>query len=60
VPRNAVLWNNCGACLLRLSRRDDAAECFRRALALQPDLADARNNLDQLEKAARSAPPAAR
>lgn len=57
-PRTPVLWNNRGVCLLKLGRTADAADCFRRALALDPNLADAKKNLAAAEQSLRAATPA--
>ena len=55
----APVWNNRGVCLVRLGRLEEALECFRRSLKIQPGFADAQKNLDALEpkKAAPSSPP---
>src|SRR5207247_2618701 len=37
--------NNLGVALQGQGRPDEAADCFRRALALKPDFAEAYNNL---------------
>jgi tetratricopeptide (TPR) repeat protein len=44
--RYAEAHNNLGLCLRELDRRDEAAESFRRALALNPAFEQARWNLE--------------
>lgn len=41
-PNLALLWNNRGTTLLELARHAEAAESYRRALQLAPELHDAR------------------
>jgi len=41
-PSLALLWNNRGTTLLELARHAEAAESYRRALQLAPELHDAR------------------
>jgi tetratricopeptide (TPR) repeat protein len=41
----APLWNDLGRCFLAQGRFDEAVAAFRRALAIDPDLADAYRNL---------------
>ena len=57
-PGNARAWVSLGAALQAGGRSEEAADAFRAALALQPDLSDAHNNLayllflqDKLEEA---------
>jgi len=44
-PDEAPLWNDLGRCFLALGHFDQAADAFRRALAIDPDLTDAYRNL---------------
>lgn len=44
-PNEALVWHNLGNVLRDLQRPAEAAECYRNALALDPQLIDARNNL---------------
>ena len=48
VPRHYPSWGNLGAAFLQLERRDDAQRCLEQALALNPDYAIARKNLELL------------
>jgi tetratricopeptide (TPR) repeat protein len=41
VPDNATTWNQLGTALQWLGRFAEAADCFRRALAIKPDLVEA-------------------
>ena len=41
-PRHVAAWNNRGNTLLKLSRHEEAAESYTRALRLEPGLHDAR------------------
>lgn len=45
-PRNAVGWNNFAVMLMKQGRRREAVEAFERALAINPDLLDARMGLE--------------
>src|SRR5258707_6749240 len=45
VPDSATTWNELGTALRSLGRFDEAVNCFRHALVLKPDLADAYRNL---------------
>jgi protein O-mannosyl-transferase len=47
-PRNLRVLNQLGIACARLGRADDAANCFRRALQIDPSYAQARENLDRL------------
>ena len=44
-PDEALVWHNLGNVLRDLARPAEALDCFRKALALEPGLMDARNNL---------------
>ncbi len=44
-PNEPLVWHNLGNVLRDLERIADALECYRNALALDPQLVDARNNL---------------
>jgi tetratricopeptide (TPR) repeat protein len=44
-PGAPLAHNNLGNALLRKGRTNEAIVCFRKALELRPDLAEARNNL---------------
>jgi Flp pilus assembly protein TadD len=50
-PRHDVALYNLGAALAEAGRNDEAAVRYREVLALQPDHADARANLDRLDAA---------
>lgn len=47
-PGDAEAWNNRGVCAHQLGRTPEAITCFRRALASDPNYADARANLQAL------------
>ncbi|MEW6720380.1 MAG: methyltransferase [Thermodesulfobacteriota bacterium] len=51
-PRNATNWNNLGVILNRLEKTDEARECLRIALSLDPGLADASANLEAMGEGA--------
>ena len=62
-PRSTLAWTNLGNAEMRLGRRPAAEEAFRKALELEPDSADALNNLAWLlyeEKRIDEAEPLAR
>ncbi len=44
-PEFAHGWNNAGVCLQSMRRYDEAADCFRRAVKLEPAVADFHVNL---------------
>ncbi|HUP59031.1 MAG TPA: tetratricopeptide repeat protein [Thermoanaerobaculia bacterium] len=44
-PTSTIAWTNLGNTEMRLGRRPAAEEAFRKALELEPDSADALNNL---------------
>lgn len=44
-PNEALVWHNLGNVLRDLARPAEAVDCYRKALSLDPRLADARNNL---------------
>ena len=46
---SAHLWNSAGLVRLALGRREEAADAFRRALAIDRSMEEARNNLRSLE-----------
>ena len=48
VPRHYPSWGNLGAAYLSLARKKDAERCLQQALALNPDYALARKNLELL------------
>ena len=43
--RDLMFWNNKGFSLISLGRHDEAVACFRKALEIQPDYANAHSNL---------------
>jgi len=62
-PRSTLAWTNLGNVEMRLGRRPAAEEAFRKALEIEPDSADALNNLAWLlfeEKRIDEAEPIAR
>lgn len=44
-PNHLIAWTNLGNAEMRLGRAQAAEDAFRKALAIQPDAADALNNL---------------
>lgn len=44
-PKDECAWVNRGNALLHLEKNQDAVACYRRALSLAPELAEAHNNL---------------
>ncbi len=62
-PRSTLAWTNLGNAEMRLGRRSAAEDAFRKALELEPESADALNNLAWLlfeEKRIDEAEPLAR
>jgi Flp pilus assembly protein TadD len=62
-PNHLIAWTNLGNAEMRLGRTTAAEEAFRKALAIQPDAADALNNLAWLlyeQKRVEEAEPLAR
>jgi predicted TPR repeat methyltransferase len=59
-PEHAISWNNRGNALAAMRRLDEAIPSYDRALALMPDLAQARENRDnalfELKRASRCPP----
>ena len=49
-PESVEALNNMGVALASLGRLEEAVDMFQRALALQPDFADARRNLEMARK----------
>jgi protein O-mannosyl-transferase len=45
-PRSAVGWNNLAVMLMKLGRREEAVAAFEQALAIAPELLDARMGLE--------------
>ena len=60
MPKEAALWNNYGVALFKQGDNDKAIEAFRRALAINPNLKDAKESLAVAtgEKPAPTPPPA--
>jgi tetratricopeptide (TPR) repeat protein len=56
VPDSAATWNELGTALRSLGRLDEAVNCFRHALVLKPDLADAYRNLALGEQVSADSP----
>lgn len=54
-PSNAYAWNNLGIVLRLKGEWDEAADCFRRAVTLQPDDHSASENLAQIAEERRRA-----
>jgi len=46
--QNAEIWNNKGEAYAALEQYDDASSCFKTALSLSPNYADAQSNLDSV------------
>ncbi len=59
-PNEASLWNDLGRCFLAVGNFDKAIESFRRALGIDPDLADAYRNLALCRKLPADGPGMAR
>lgn len=57
-PDDPAVHNDLGAILARQGHLEEAAMHLQRAVALQPDYAEARANLERLSKLAESAPAA--
>jgi tetratricopeptide (TPR) repeat protein len=49
-PHHAVVLNNLGAALSRLSQYQEAEKCFRAAIEERPDFADAYSNLGTISR----------
>ena len=50
-PNFADAWSNLASAYMRKGRLNEAAQCCRQALALNPHLVDAHSNLGNLMKA---------
>ncbi len=55
-PGNALAWNNRGVCMVKLGRAEEAVACFRKAVAVAPNFADARQNLERMTAGAAAGP----
>jgi Flp pilus assembly protein TadD len=47
-PENAELWNALAAAFAELGRTSEAIQHFQRALAIDPDHQEAKENLERL------------
>jgi Flp pilus assembly protein TadD len=56
-PDNADVMRNLGVALAQQGKMADAADQFRRALALNPNDADLKTYLARAEEASKGAPP---
>ena len=55
---NYQAWHSLGNTLVRQNRIEDAAECYRRAISIQPDFAPARQTLQRIRRQiTRTQPP---
>jgi tetratricopeptide (TPR) repeat protein len=45
---NATTWNNKGLAYVQLGKPLDASECFKKALGIDPNFADAKKNRDSV------------
>ncbi|MEI8330209.1 MAG: tetratricopeptide repeat protein [Methanomicrobiales archaeon] len=43
---NAAIWNYTGLAYIQLGKPQDAAECFKKAISIDPNFADAKVNRD--------------
>ncbi len=49
-PKNVIAWNNLGVCYQKQNKYNEALAAYKKALAINPNFAQAKANFDELSK----------